>query len=59
MTENIWDAETVKTVGINPYAEPEHLEMFGQIRYVAAYLAVAAVAAGFIVWVKRRLTAEV
>jgi len=55
VTENIWGAETVRKVEVNPYTSPEHLEMFGQIRWVAAYLALAAVVAGFIAWVRRRV----
>jgi len=55
VTENIWSAETVKKVEVNPYTTPEHLEMFGQIKWVAAYLALAAVVAGFIAWVRRRV----
>jgi len=55
MTENIWGAETVEKVEVNPYASPEHLEMFGQIRRVAAYLALATVIAGFIAWIRKRI----
>jgi len=32
VTENIWGAETMEKVEVNPYTSPEHLEMFGQIR---------------------------
>jgi len=45
----------VEKVEVNPYTSPEHLEMFGQIRWVATYLALATVIAGSIAWVRKRI----